>query len=272
MKRSVVLGVMGLWLALAGVVEAHPGRTDGNGGHYCRTDCASHGLQTGQYHTHGGQVAQPTVAPAPPAIPTPVPTAVPPAPVIVPVVPPVEPPPAEPQPAPSEEPPPATIPPYDRDQWRHWIDEDGDCQDARAEVLIEESLAPVVFRDEAGCVVESGWWIDPYTGQEFTEARLLDIDHMVPLANAHRSGGWRWSADDKRAYANDLTYAGHLIAVGASVNRSKSDRGPDEWRPPNEAHWCDYATAWVTVKTTWQLSLVPGEQQALDEMSATCPI
>ncbi len=35
-------------------VSAHPGRTDSNGGHYCRTNCAKWGLANGEYHYHNG--------------------------------------------------------------------------------------------------------------------------------------------------------------------------------------------------------------------------
>ena len=31
---------------------AHPGRTDANGGHTCRTNCEKWGLQYGEYHYH----------------------------------------------------------------------------------------------------------------------------------------------------------------------------------------------------------------------------
>ena len=83
--------------------------------------------------------------------------------------------------------------PYDRDLYRHWIDADGDCQDTRQEVLIAQSLQPVVL-DGRGCRVVSGRWFDPYTGQTFTDPGDLDIDHFIPLAEVHRSGGDIWTA------------------------------------------------------------------------------
>ena len=57
MKRIVchaLLLVTLLCFVVVGTAEAHPGRTDGSGGHTCRTNCASWGLGQGEYHSHGG--------------------------------------------------------------------------------------------------------------------------------------------------------------------------------------------------------------------------
>lgn len=157
------------------------------------------------------------------------------------------------------------IPAYNREQWQLWIDEDGDCQDTRQEVLIEESLVSPSL-DARGCRVVSGMWRDEYTGLTFTDPNALQIDHRVPLANAHRSGGWAWDSSRKRAYANDLRDPDHLVAVSDASNRTKSDRGPDAWRPPLRDDWCRYATSWRAIKQRWSLSISSQEDAALREM------
>jgi hypothetical protein len=97
-------------------------------------------------------------------------------------------------------------------------------------VLIEESLEPVAFTDASHCRVATGLWRDPYSGQTYRNPSELDIDHLVPLANAHASGGWRWSTDRRRDYANDLLDANHLVAVSASLNRQKGAETPATWK------------------------------------------
>ncbi len=162
------------------------------------------------------------------------------------------------------------IPDYNRGDWRHWIDADRDCQDARQEALIAESLSSVVYETQDQCRVESGDWFGAYTGESFADPGDLDVDHMVPLENAHRSGGWAWSKERKADYANDLSYANHLIAVQASANRRKGSKGPEEWKPPRREYWCEYATDWVTIKHGWGLTANPSEADALREMLASC--
>jgi len=158
---------------------------------------------------------------------------------------------------------------YDRYSWHpRWYDFDNDCQDTRQEVLIAESTTPVVM-DENGCRVVSGTWEDPYTGTTFTNPSDLDIDHFVPLKNAHYSGGWMWPEDKRRAYSNDLDNPDTLIAVSASANRSKGSRGPDEWLPPNLDYVCEYIHLWLDVKEHYSLTLTASEAKAIANLD--CP-
>ena len=165
---------------------------------------------------------------------------------------------------------PSNIPKYNRTHWSHWIDADGDCQDTRQEVLIEESTTPVTFKTARGCRVASGTWIGPFTGQQFTNPSDLDVDHMVPLKNAHNSGGWRWSVAKKMQFANYLKYKGHLNAVDDSANSAKRDKGPEDWMPPDQSYWCEYAIHWSNIKVAWDLTATAREIAALKQMLNTC--
>ena len=133
-------------------------------------------------------------------------------------------------------------------------------------------MASVTFKRERKCQVATGEWFDPYTGETITNATKLDIDHMVPLKNAHDSGGWAWDKDKKSAFANEMSQEDHLIAVTASANRSKGARGPEKWKPANRAYWCDYATDWMQIKVGWELSATKTEWAALQEMLETCDV
>ena len=165
---------------------------------------------------------------------------------------------------------PASLPAYSRDDWKHWNDVDKDCQDTRAEVLIEESVVPPTFKNKERCRVISGLWEGPYTGQSFTEASDVDIDHLVPLKNAHLSGGWQWDEERKEDYANSMATDFHLIAVEKYANRAKGARGPEEWQPPDATYHCRYARDWIAVKTAWELTATAAEWEALEAMLATC--
>ena len=165
---------------------------------------------------------------------------------------------------------PTGIPAYSRSQWKHWVDADGDCQDARQEVLIAESLVAVTYKTDRECRVEAGRWYGAFTGGYFEDPGDVDVDHMVPLKNAHNSGGWDWNPAMKEEYANNLGDDDHLIAVQDNANQSKGARGPDEWKPRDETYWCQYATDWAEIKERWSLTMTEPEAGAVVEMLNTC--
>jgi len=158
---------------------------------------------------------------------------------------------------------------YDRSAWPHWIDSDRDCQDTRAEILIQTSLVPVKYKRNQGCNVSHGRWTDSYTGRTFTRAADLDIDHLVPLAWAHGHGGDKWSRERKRAFANDPT---NLQPVEVSINREKGSRGPDDWLPPNRGYHCQYLSRFVSIVRNYQLRLETIEIQRLKPLARRCQL
>ena len=160
---------------------------------------------------------------------------------------------------------------YDRSSYTGsgWPDSDNDCQSDRHEILIEESLSEPVLTDD-GCQVATGLWVDPYDGVAYDDARLVTIDHHIPLAAAHRAGAWQWDEQSRRSFASDISFPATHVAVGAEINQSKGDQGPDQWRPPNEDSWCRYAVDWISVKDRWSLAFTEAETDALDEMLGGC--
>jgi len=156
---------------------------------------------------------------------------------------------------------------YDRALFKHWVDADRDGCDTRREVLKKESLVAVTM-GAAGCTIVAGKWFSWYDGQTITAPADLDIDHMVPLAEAWRSGAHGWTAAQREAFANDLGLEASLTAVSASSNRSKGDRDPAGWKPTRTAASCDYARDWALVKYRWNLTADSAEVSALTGMAS----
>ena len=92
----------------------------------------------------------------------------------------------------------------------------------------------------------------------------------MPLKNARLSAGWSWNADMREEYANYRGEENHLIAVTAGANRSKGARGPEEWGPPEQSYWCQYATDWTKVKARWGLTMNQIEAEIVMDMLGTC--
>ena len=149
---------------------------------------------------------------------------------------------------------------YARSKFGGWIDADGDGFDTRAEVLITESTVNVTISYRT---VRTGKWLSLYDNVTWTNASDVDIDHVVALSEAWKSGAHAWSSTRRLAFANDIGVSWALRAVTDNVNMSKSDRDPSSWIPLYRAAVCTYLVGWVGVKLRWGLSVDSAEKSSI---------
>jgi len=167
---------------------------------------------------------------------------------------------------------------YDRDAFGPaWADIDGNGCNQRDDVLVRDAVPGTVRTAAQGAcdhdVLAGAWW-DPYTATLLTfsdlkdpeQAQAIPIDHVVPLAESHRSGTHSWTPAQREQFANDTS---NLVAVGGSANSTKGDQDPAEWLPP-AASPCAYAVVWVDVKSRWRLTVDRAEREALAGVLDLC--
>jgi len=146
----------------------------------------------------------------------------------------------------------ATKTAYKRDYFGEggWADFDRDCQNTRAEILIELSTAPVRYRKDNGCTVDRGKWISPFTNRVYYKASELDVDHIFPLALAWERGAYAWDYSKRVAFANDPV---NLWPVEAKLNRAKGAKPISRWVPPTNQ--CEYIYRYARVAKKYGLHM-----------------
>ena len=157
---------------------------------------------------------------------------------------------------------------YERTLFKHWVDADHDGCNTRKEVLQQEALTQPT--KTGTCTLTGGKWLSPYDNVIYYDQAKLDIDHLVPLSEAWKSGAWRWTPQQRENYANDLQDPRALIAVTGSLNRQKSDSDIAHWLPP--INTCTYVTNYIAIKIRYQLSFDPLEAKTAENFINTCPI
>lgn len=155
---------------------------------------------------------------------------------------------------------------YNRDFFKHWIDADKNGCDTRAEVLISEAV--VKPKVDKKCKISGGKWLSSYDNKSVTNASQLDVDHLVPLAEAWRSGAWAWTPKQRQDFANDLSDKRALIAVTLSTNRSKGDKDISEWVPKVDT--CGYVKNWIAIKIRYSLTYDSKEAKSLSDYFENC--
>ncbi|WP_444894306.1 DUF1524 domain-containing protein [Microbulbifer sp. EKSA008] len=155
---------------------------------------------------------------------------------------------------------------YDRAEWLpKWSDSDRDCQDTRHELLIRYSLSPVTYTRSNHCKVDTGLWLDPYTGGFFVKASDLDVEHIVPLKWAHDHGGADWTRKRKQRFAEDIE---NLWLVDDGRNQSKGHKGPDKWMPPYGPVKQVYLKRFMAIVDKYDLQLSAGERRKYQSLMA----
>jgi hypothetical protein len=155
---------------------------------------------------------------------------------------------------------------YDRALFPHWVDADGDGCSTRNEVLLAEADDPPSV--SGTCTLSGGRWYSYYDRVSWTNASDIDIDHMVPLAEAWDSGARTWTTSVRQAYANDLGDSRSLVGVTDNVNQTKGDQDVAEWLPTYDK--CRYLREYVAVKHRWRLSVDSAEKSAMQSLAPTC--
>ena len=156
---------------------------------------------------------------------------------------------------------------------QRWADTDHNGCDTRNDILARDLARPTFKPGTRDCVVLSGTLAEPYTGATIEFQRgdktssLVQIDHVVALADAWRSGAWQWDAQRRQEFANDPE---NLLAVDGQANEDKSASSADQWLPPNRAFRCDYVKRQIAVKNAYGLSVTRAEQDALAEQLSIC--
>ncbi|WP_434994660.1 GmrSD restriction endonuclease domain-containing protein [Arthrobacter sp. Ld5] len=159
------------------------------------------------------------------------------------------------------------------DRYRYfggWLDQNKDCQDTRAEVLVAESKAVPSYTTARGCTVATGRWTTTFDNKVHTSASTVQIDHTVPVAESWGSGARNWTQARRVAFYNDMGYAGALNAQTTLLNQQKQAKGPEDWMPPQNK--CSYVAQWITVKARWGMTVDSREKAALVRIADQCPV
>jgi len=107
-------------------------------------------------------------------------------------------------------------------------------------------------------VLASGLLKSEYTGKtvEFTSGDdVIQIDHVVSLAEAWRTGASSWDQAKRERFANDPF---NLEAVEAAVNQAKGDEPPIYWLPDIEQ--CHFINRYISIKHLYWLGITTDEK------------
>jgi hypothetical protein len=162
----------------------------------------------------------------------------------------------------------ANVAGYDRDEFgQKWADVDRNGCDQRNDVLRRDMVNLHTVPGTHGCVLAKG--ILSLDGDSYAAKRVrykrgsdkIEINHVVSLADAWRSGAHAWSIKKRQRFANDFM---ELEAVDAHTNEYKGDETAADWLPDDDDDQCTLVVRQVSIKQRYKLSVTPDEVEAID--------
>lgn len=114
-----------------------------------------------------------------------------------------------------------------------------------------------------GSKIVAGQWTCPYTGQQINNPNEIEIDHLVPLAEAWRSGAQSWPPQKLWKFGRSES---NLVAVSKKANREKSDSDISHWLP--EYNTLQYIDVWISVKAEFGLTVDELEYALIDQLNS----
>jgi Protein of unknown function (DUF1524) len=149
---------------------------------------------------------------------------------------------------------------YDRDTFDPGVTTrvNGEPWSPREVVLMKSSAIKVVL-NEKGKII-GGQWLCPYTNAIITDPKYIDIDHIVPLAEAWICGAKNWNDRQKNSYARDID---NLVAVSSIANREKGRCSLENWMPSQKDKQLWYVQRWIYTKRKYNLGMSKEEVRAM---------
>jgi hypothetical protein len=164
---------------------------------------------------------------------------------------------------------------YSREMFgQPWADTDRNGCDTRNDILARDLRDEILKPGTRGCVVLAGRLAEPYSGKTvlfqrgFGSSSLVQIDHVVALADAWKTGAQRWNAAERLRFANDPLV---LLAVDGALNQQKRASDAASWLPPNKGYRCTYIARQIAIKKKYRLWVKPAEKSAMERILTSCP-
>lgn len=136
-------------------------------------------------------------------------------------------------------------------------------------IILYRDLRDTILGDN--CTVISGVLDDPYSGEEkrYSSENPSDIqiDHVVALSNAWKTGAAMLTQEQREKLANDPL---NLLAVDGKLNQIKGDADAADWMPPEKEFHCTYIARQIAVKYKYSLWVRNNERQAMEKTLSHC--